>query len=85
MTSEGAETPDIGRRGGLADYHPGNLVDDPELTLHPHRHRRRHLRVPSPSASKRWRVRDGETSFFKVSVWRGHSEHLADSLSKGDG
>ena len=28
--------------------------------------------------------RDGETSFFKVDVWRGQAEHLADSLSKGD-
>ena len=27
---------------------------------------------------------DGETSFFKVNVWRGQAEHLADSLSKGD-
>jgi hypothetical protein len=45
VTSEGAETPDIGRRGGLADYHLGNLVDDPELTLHPHRHRAANLRV----------------------------------------
>jgi single-strand DNA-binding protein len=28
--------------------------------------------------------RDGETSFFKVNVWRGQAEHLADSLAKGD-
>jgi single-strand DNA-binding protein len=28
--------------------------------------------------------RDGETSFFKVNVWRGQAEHLADSLGKGD-
>ncbi len=28
--------------------------------------------------------RDGETSFFRVSVWRGQAEHLADSLAKGD-
>jgi single-strand DNA-binding protein len=28
--------------------------------------------------------RDGETSFFKVHVWRGQAEHLADSLGKGD-
>jgi Single-strand binding protein family len=26
---------------------------------------------------------DGDTSFFKVNVWRGQAEHLADSLSKG--
>jgi single-strand DNA-binding protein len=28
--------------------------------------------------------RDGETSFFRVNVWRAQAEHLADSLSKGD-
>ena len=28
--------------------------------------------------------RDGETSFFKVNVWRDQAEHLADSLAKGD-
>jgi single-strand DNA-binding protein len=29
-------------------------------------------------------VAHGETSFFKVNVWRGQAENLADSLSKGD-
>jgi single-stranded DNA-binding protein len=29
--------------------------------------------------------RDGDTSFLRVNVWRGQAEHLADSLSKGDG
>jgi single-strand DNA-binding protein len=28
--------------------------------------------------------RDGDTSFFKVNVWRGQAEHLAESLGKGD-
>ena len=28
--------------------------------------------------------RDGETSFFRVNVWRQLAEHVADSLSKGD-
>ena len=28
--------------------------------------------------------RDGETNFFKVNVWRGQAENLADSLGKGD-
>jgi DDE superfamily endonuclease/Single-strand binding protein family len=27
---------------------------------------------------------DGDTSFFKVNVWRGQAENLADSLAKGD-
>jgi single-strand DNA-binding protein len=31
--------------------------------------------------------RDGDTSFFKINVWRGQAEHLADSLTRtpGDG
>ena len=28
--------------------------------------------------------KDGETSFFRCTAWRGLAEHLADSLSKGD-
>jgi single-strand DNA-binding protein len=28
--------------------------------------------------------RDGDTSFFKVNVWRGQAENLAESLGKGD-
>jgi single stranded DNA-binding protein len=28
--------------------------------------------------------RDGDTSFFKVNVWRGQAENLAESLTKGD-
>jgi single-strand DNA-binding protein len=28
--------------------------------------------------------RNGDTSFFKINVWRGQAEHLAESLSKGD-
>jgi single-strand DNA-binding protein len=28
--------------------------------------------------------RDGDTNFFKVNVWRGQAEHLADWLAKGD-
>jgi single-strand DNA-binding protein len=28
--------------------------------------------------------RDGDISFFKVNVWRGQAENLADSLGKGD-
>jgi single stranded DNA-binding protein len=52
--------------------------------LHEHRHRR-----GQPACRGAQRIqqdgqwRDGETSFFKVNVWRG-AEHLADSLSKGD-
>jgi single-strand DNA-binding protein len=28
--------------------------------------------------------RDGDTSFFRINVWRQLAEHVADSLSKGD-
>jgi single-strand DNA-binding protein len=28
--------------------------------------------------------RDGETSFFRVNVWRQLAEHVAESLTKGD-
>jgi len=28
--------------------------------------------------------RDGDTSFFKVNIWRGQAENLAGSLGKGD-
>jgi single-strand DNA-binding protein len=28
--------------------------------------------------------RDGDTSFYRITAWRGLAEHLADSLSKGD-
>jgi single-strand DNA-binding protein len=28
--------------------------------------------------------RDGDTRLFKVNVWRGQAENLAESLGKGD-
>jgi single-strand DNA-binding protein len=71
-----------------ADNHTtivGNLVEGPPGPRHQHRHRRhqpprrRHQRIQHDG---QWR--DGDTSFFKVNVWRGQAEHLADSLSKGD-
>jgi single-strand DNA-binding protein len=71
-----------------ADNHTtivGNLVDDPEL---------RFTNTGIPVANMRVAVtqrvqqdgqwRDGDTSFFKVNVWRGQAENLADSLGKGD-
>jgi hypothetical protein len=30
------------------------------------------------------KLRDGDTSYLRVNVWRGRAEHLADSLVKGD-
>ena len=46
------------------------------------------LTPPCPGHSERVKShvqrRDGDTSVFKVNVWRGQAEHLADSLTKGD-
>jgi single-strand DNA-binding protein len=53
-------------------------------------------RTPRRRSGRQWRVavtqriqqdgerRDGDTSFFKVNVWRGQAENLAESLGKGD-
>ena len=72
----------------MADTHvtiTGNLTDDPELKFTP---------TGAPVANFRIAVtarvrdgegwRDGDTSFFRINVWRQLAEHVADSLSKGD-
>jgi single-strand DNA-binding protein len=63
----------------------GNLVEDPELRFTGNGTAVANLRVAVTQRIQQdgtWR--DGETSFFKVNVWRGQAENLADSLSKGD-
>jgi single-strand DNA-binding protein len=63
----------------------GNLVDDPELRLTNTGTAVANLRVAVIQRIQQdgeWR--DGDTSFFKVNVWRDQAEHLAESLSKGD-
>jgi single-strand DNA-binding protein len=63
----------------------GNLVETPELRFTNAGTPVTNLRVAVTQRIQQdgeWR--DGETSFFKVNVWRGQAEHLADSLSKGD-
>jgi single-strand DNA-binding protein len=63
----------------------GNLVDDPELRFTGNGSAVANLRVAVTQRIQQdgtWR--DGETSFFKVNVWRGQAENLADSLAKGD-
>ena len=63
----------------------GNLVDTPELRFTNTGTPVTNLRVAVTQRIQQdgeWR--DGETSFFKVNVWRGQAEHLADSLAKGD-
>jgi single-strand DNA-binding protein len=64
-----------------ADNHTtivGNLVEDPEVRF-------TNLRVVvTQRVQQDGQWRDGETSFFKVNVWRDQAEHLAGSLTKGD-
>jgi single-strand DNA-binding protein len=63
----------------------GNLVDTPELRFTNNGTPVTNLRVAVTQRIQHdgeWR--DGDTSFFKVNVWRGQAEHLADSLAKGD-
>jgi single-strand DNA-binding protein len=63
----------------------GNLTDDPEL-----RYTQNGTPVATFNLAVNQRVkdqdgtwRDGETSFFRVNVWRDQAEHVAESLSKG--
>src|SRR5215218_9507689 len=71
-----------------ADNHTtivGNLVEYPELRFTNTGIALANLRIAVTQRIQQdgeWR--DGETSFFKVNVWRGQAEHLADSLGKGD-
>ena len=71
-----------------ADNHTtivGNLVDDPELRFTNTGIAVANLRVAvTQRVQQDGEWRDGDTSFFKVNVWRGQAEHLAESLGKGD-
>jgi single-strand DNA-binding protein len=49
----------------------------PSACRQPRGHMRR-----GPRQDGEWR--DGDTSFFKVNVWLGQAENLAESLGKGD-
>jgi single-strand DNA-binding protein len=63
----------------------GNLTDDPELKFTPAGVAVAAFRLactPRVRDGDGWR--DGETSFFRVNVWRELGEHVADSLVKGD-
>jgi single-strand DNA-binding protein len=72
----------------MADTHvtiTGNLTDDPELKFTPTGAAVVNFRVAVTARvrdGEGWR--DGDTSFFRVNVWRQLAEHVADSLSKGD-
>ena len=63
----------------------GNLVETPELRFTNTGTPVTNLRVAvTQRVQQDGQWRDGDTSFFKVNVWRGQAEHLADSLAKGD-
>jgi single-strand DNA-binding protein len=72
----------------MADTHvtiTGNLTDDPELKFTPNGHAVANFRLAVTARVKDgegWR--DGDTSFFRVNVWRQLAEHVTDSLAKGD-
>lgn len=64
----------------------GNLTDDPELRFTPAGAAVANFRI---AVSKRIRDaqtnewRDGDTSFFRINVWRKLAENVAESLTRG--
>jgi single-strand DNA-binding protein len=72
----------------MADTHvtiTGNLTDAPELRFTPNGNLVANFRLAVTARVKdgdSWR--DGDTSYFRVNVWRQLAEHVADSLTKGD-
>jgi single-strand DNA-binding protein len=72
----------------MADTHvtiTGNLTDDPDLRFTPNGHAVANFRLAVTARvrdGETWR--DGDTSFFRINVWRQLAEHTADSLAKGD-
>jgi single-strand DNA-binding protein len=72
----------------MSDNHTslvGNLTDDPELRYTPNGAAVASFRLavtPRIREGDDWR--DGETSFFRVNVWRDLGKHVAESLGKGD-
>jgi single-strand DNA-binding protein len=72
----------------MADTHvtlSGNLTDDPDLRFTPNGTAVANFRLAVTARIKdgdNWR--DGDTSYFRINVWRQLAEHAADSLTKGD-
>jgi single-strand DNA-binding protein len=65
-------------------YLVGNLTDDPELRFTPGGAAVASFRLavtPRVRDGEGWR--DGETSFFRVNVWRQLAENVSDTLGKG--
>jgi single-strand DNA-binding protein len=70
---------------GQPHHHRRHLVEDPEIRFTQSGIAVANLRVAVTQRVQQdgtWR--DGDTSFFKVNVWRGQAENLAESLGKGD-
>lgn len=62
----------------------GNLTDDPELRFTPNGAAVANFRLavtPRVREGDTWK--DGETSFFRINVWRQQAENAAESLTKG--
>jgi single-strand DNA-binding protein len=63
----------------------GNLTDGPELRFTPNGIAVASIRLAvTPQIRERDGWKDGETSYVRVNVWRDRTEHVADSLPKGD-
>jgi single-strand DNA-binding protein len=63
----------------------GNLTDDPEVRFTPSGTQVGSFRLavtPRVREGDQWK--DGETSFFRINLWRDLASHAAESLSKGD-
>ncbi len=62
----------------------GNLTDDPDLRFTPNGAAVANFRLavtPRVREGDSWK--DGETSFFRVNVWRQMAENVAETLTKG--
>jgi single-stranded DNA-binding protein len=72
----------------MADTHvtiTGNLTDDPEVSFTPNGAAVTNFRLAVTARVKdgdTWR--DGDTSFYRITAWRGLAEHIGDSLAKGN-
>jgi single-strand DNA-binding protein len=83
LYAPGRDTPGIA--GGNHTTIVGNLVEDPEVRFTNNGTAVTNLRVAvTQRVQQDGQWRDGDTSFFKVNVWRGQAENLAESLGKGD-
>ena len=62
----------------------GNLTDDPELRFTPNGAAVANFRLavtPRVREGDNWK--DGETSFFRINVWRQMAENVAETMTKG--